>query len=233
MSIWISARNCTLPVYLTSSNCYLRGLNATLSDRSIDEPTESNTYKYPVHPLSYLLLHSIMTSFKTFNINFPEAIGSQETSAEVALASIYGHFALVLPTDNSSYKRILKTLSTIVHEDPFPAPGSNDEPRFSMKTYSENAGLLEQLEALGVLRRTGISFKQGFVDIPVVEVCLDEHEIMRACAAHYEKSGAAGDCKLEVIGTRHPRCSGCKQVFYCDRKVCHIASYTRIMAHIS
>jgi hypothetical protein len=163
-----------------------------------------------------------MTStFKTFNIKFPQAIPSLGSSTDVALASIYGNFAIVLPTEpdeDSLCPRILYTLSTIVHEDPFPAPGRNGKPRFSMKTYSENVGVLEQLEALGILWRTGISFKQGFVDIPVVEVCLEEHELVHACAAHYEDYGVA-DLRLEVIGTEHPRCSKCKQVYYCDQEV--------------
>jgi hypothetical protein len=168
-----------------------------------------------------------MTStFKTFNIKFPQPIPSLGSSADVALASLYGNFALVLPTDpdeDSFCPRILYTLSTIVHEDPFPAPGQNGKPCFSMKTYSENVGVLEQLEALGILRRTGISYKQGFVDIPVVEVCLKEHELVHACAAHYEDNGMMG-CQLEVIGIKHQRCGKCKQVYYCDQEV----SRTRI-----
>ncbi|KIM82966.1 hypothetical protein PILCRDRAFT_819767 [Piloderma croceum F 1598] len=161
-----------------------------------------------------------MTStFKIFNIKFPQAIPSLGSSADVALASLYGNFALVLPTkpDDSFCPRIIYTLSTIVHEDPFPAPGQNGQPRFSMKTYSENVGVLEQLEALGILRQTGISYKQGFVDIPVVEVILKENELVYACAAHYEDNGMM-DCQLEVIGIKHQRCGKCKQVYYCDQE---------------
>lgn len=163
-----------------------------------------------------------MTStFKTFNIKFPQAIPSLGSSADAALASLYGNFALVHPTnpDDPFCSRILYTLSTIVHEDPFPAPGQNGQPRFSMKTYSENVGVLEQLEALGILRRTGISYQQGFVDIPVVEVCLKEHELVHPCAAHYEDEGMIG-CQLEVIGSvKHQHCGKCKQVYYCDQEV--------------
>jgi hypothetical protein len=168
-----------------------------------------------------------MTStFKTFTITFPQAIPSLGSSADVALASLYGNFAIVLPTEpdeDSTCPRLLYTLSTIVHEDPFPAPGPNGKPRFSMKTYSENVGVLEQLEALGILRRTGISYHQGYVDIPVVEVCLEENQLVHACAAHYEDYGVMGS-QLEVIGTKHPLCGKCKQVYYCDQEVSRVGS---------
>jgi len=151
-------------------------------------------------------------------LRFPGPIEGLGPSSDVALANIYGNYSIILaipPPKESYIPRILTTISTIVHEDPFPAPGPNGKSRFSMKTYSENAGLLEQLEALGILRRTGISYKQGFVDIPVVEVCLEEYELVHACAAHYEENGAM-DCRLEIVGSKYPRCSKCKQVYYCD-----------------
>ena len=163
----------------------------------------------------------IMTSnFKTFHITFAQAIPSLGSSADVALASIYGHFAIVLPTEpdeDSLCPRLIYILSTTVHADPFPAPGQNGKPRFCMKTYSENLGVLEQLEALGIVRKTGISYKQGFVDIPVVEVCLEEHQLVHACAADYEDYGVGYG--LEETGTKHLRCSKCKHAYYCDQKV--------------
>lgn len=72
------------------------------------------------------------------------------------------------------------TLSTIVH--PFPTLGQNGQPCFLMKTYSENMGV----------------------------VCLKEHQLVHACAAHYEVTG----CHLEVSGTKHLCCGKCKQVYY-------------------
>lgn len=161
------------------------------------------------------------STFKIFNFKLPQPLPPLGPSTDVALASIYGNFALVLPTEpdeDSLCPRFLCTLSTIVHKDPFPAPGQNGKPRFSMKTYSENEGVLEQLEALGILRRTGISYKQGFVNIPVVEICLEEHELVHACVAHYGDYGSFNP-QLEVIGTKHPRCSKCKQAYYCDQEV--------------
>jgi hypothetical protein len=73
------------------------------------------------------------------------------------------------------------------------------------------------------LRRTGISYKQGFVDIPVVEVCLEEDQLVHSCAAHYEEQGVIGS-QLEVIGIKHPRCGRCKQVYYCDQEVSCVVS---------
>jgi hypothetical protein len=31
-------------------------------------------------------------------------------------------------------------------------------------------------------------------------------------------------CQLEVVGTKHPRCGKCKQVYYCDQEVSHVGS---------
>lgn len=157
--------------------------------------------------------------FKTFNITFPQVIEPLGSSINVALASVYGTFVLVLPTEpaDSLCPRVICILSTLAQENPFPEPGPNGRPRFSMKTYSENVGIIEQLEALGIVSRTGISYNQGFVNIPVVEVCLEETQLVHACVAHYEEEGLPG-C-LEVVGTKHPRCAKCKQVYYCNQEV--------------
>ncbi|KAF5120878.1 hypothetical protein E5D57_013214 [Metarhizium anisopliae] len=52
---------------------------------------------------------------------------------------------------------------------------SNDPLRktFWMKTYSENEGVLEQLEAQNILRRTGQVKKQGYVMLVAVETILN------------------------------------------------------------
>ena len=179
----------------------------------------------------------IMTStFKIFNIKFAKVIEPLGSSADVALASIYGNFVLVLPTEpdeDSPCPRVICILSTLVHEEPFRAPGRNGRPRFSMKAYSENAGVLEQLETLGIVSRTGISYNQGFVNIPVVEVCLEENQLIHACATHYENCGLAG-CRFEVVGTKYPRCSKCKQMYYCNQEVssCIVISSLLLIALI-
>lgn len=161
-------------------------------------------------------------TFKTFPLQFPLPIEGIGLSADVALASVYGHYMIVLPSDpqeDSSATRPLFTLSTLVHEDPFPAPGPNGRQRFSMKTYSENEGILEKLEGLGVLQRAGNSHRQGFADIPVVEVCLEESELVHACAAHVEDFGPLNGYFEAAGGSRLQRCGACKQVYYCDQEV--------------
>lgn len=161
-------------------------------------------------------------AFKTFPLRFALPIEGIGLSADVALASVYGHFLIVLPRDPQEYPcdtRLLFTLSTVVHEDPFPAPGPNGSQRFYMKTYGENEGILEKLEGLGVLRRTGNSRHQGFADFPVVEICLEEADLVHACAAHVEEYGPLNG-QMEVAGgSRVQRCVQCKQVYYCNQEV--------------
>lgn len=159
-------------------------------------------------------------TFKTFNIKFRLALEGLGSSADVALASLYGTWAIVLPTEpeeDSTVPRILYTLTTSVGVT---VPQStNKRHRFWMKNYSENEGVLEQLEALGIVRRTGDYHKQGFVNFPAVEICLEEPEIVHACGSHFEKNSVM-DAKLEILGAkRHPWCSQCKQVYYCDAEV--------------
>ncbi|KZP25330.1 hypothetical protein FIBSPDRAFT_783299 [Athelia psychrophila] len=87
-----------------------------------------------------------------------------------------------------------------------------------MKTYGENEGILEKLEGLGVLRRTGNSRHQGFADFPVVELCLEEADLVHACAAHVEEYGPLNG-QMEVAGgSRVQRCVQCKQVYYCNQE---------------
>lgn len=57
-----------------------------------------------------------------------------------------------------------------------------------------------------------------YVDIPLVEVCLAEDQLLHACAAHYEEHGSMY-FQLEVIGTKHPCYGKCKQAYYCDQEV--------------
>jgi len=49
---------------------------------------------------------------------------------------------------------------------PLDRPRKKGAQIFWMKTYSENEGLLELLEAAGILTRTGQTVKQGFVSRP-------------------------------------------------------------------
>jgi hypothetical protein len=84
---------------------------------------------------------------------------------------------------------------------------------FWMKTYSENKGmleLLELLEELGVLRRTGQTYDQGFVTLVAIETVLVSGQWAEVC--HH--------CgRREQLGTEEEkmkRCAKYKDAYYCN-----------------
>lgn len=102
-------------------------------------------------------------------------------------------------------------LSAVVPADPTPAPAAGTgNPVFYLKNYSENKGMLEKLEARGVVRPTGRVVPQGYVQLPEVEVLVSQGELIRACGlcTAWEEGG----------GERHKRCTKCRLRYYCSRK---------------
>jgi len=108
----------------------------------------------------------------------------------------------------------------------------SDARRLQVKDYSENSGLLEQLEEARVLRRcvlpvplpprparsltslararrTGSTVPQGLVRLPLAVVVLNEHEMAQRCAFE-------GCDKVESVETRerYKRCSSCSRRYY-------------------
>jgi len=81
-----------------------------------------------------------------------------------------------------------------------------------MKTYSENKGMLELLEELGVLRRTGQTYDQGFVTLVAIETVLVSGQWAEVC--HH--------CgRREQLGTEEERMKRCvkrKDAYYCNIK---------------
>ncbi|KAH8585973.1 hypothetical protein B0O99DRAFT_695923 [Bisporella sp. PMI_857] len=84
-------------------------------------------------------------------------------------------------------------------EPPMP---TNDPLRktFWMKTYSENEGILEQLEAQNILRRTGQVKKQGYVTLIAVETVLNKRQWAEVCSGcgRREQLGASCAAKYRI-----------------------------------
>lgn len=72
-----------------------------------------------------------------------------------------------------------------------------------MKTWSENEGILEQLVDQGILKKTNVSVRQGYVQLVAVDLCLKEDECVNVCHACYEVEQLDSKKKLN-------RCSKCK-----------------------
>lgn len=91
---------------------------------------------------------------------------------------------------------------------------SNDPLRktFWMKTYSENEGVLEQLEAQNILRRTGQVKKQGYVMLVAVETVLNRGQWAEVC------SGCGRREQLDDEEPRMLRCGRCKERYYCNKE---------------
>jgi hypothetical protein len=83
---------------------------------------------------------------------------------------------------------------------------------FWMKTYSENEGLLEQLESQNILKRTGQVKKQGYVTLVAVETVLTRGQWAEVCH---------GCGRREQLGDEEPRmvrCSKCMERYYCNKE---------------
>ncbi|GAA5990711.1 hypothetical protein JCM10908_003199 [Rhodotorula pacifica] len=107
------------------------------------------------------------------------------------------------------YGGYISSLSVIVHEDPFPGLSMSGKQMIWVKNYSENEGIVAQLEKAGFLRLVGSKIKQGFVELPLAEVTLEDSEMIQQCAMR--------DCeKWETTETspRFKRCSKCHRRYY-------------------
>jgi hypothetical protein len=73
------------------------------------------------------------------------------------------NFALIYSRKNpyDVYTDPLYAMLTAGSSAPLERPKKKGAQTFWMKTYSENVGLLEKLEEVGVLKRTGQEHKQG------------------------------------------------------------------------
>jgi hypothetical protein len=94
--------------------------------------------------------------------------------------------------------------------DEKPAPSATGNPIIALKTYSENKGMMETLEAAGVIRHTGRIIPQGFVQLEMVEILIPNEELIKRC----------GTCEVweELDAPRFLRCSKCKNKYYCSKE---------------
>ncbi|TNY23322.1 hypothetical protein DMC30DRAFT_32076 [Rhodotorula diobovata] len=152
---------------------------------------------------------------------FPVIIQGGDTRL-AALGRAGDEFVLVLAQDaarkeeTDSGNGILTSLSVLVSEDPFPGLTMDGRQMIWVKNYSENAGLLEQLEQARVLRPTGSTIPQGLVRLPMAVVVPDESEMAHRCALD-------GCERFESVETapRFKRCSLCKRRYYCSTEHQH------------
>ncbi|KZV90891.1 hypothetical protein EXIGLDRAFT_740660 [Exidia glandulosa HHB12029] len=169
---------------------------------------------------------------RVFNVEFCGNLVRRETIG-TALCFTYSGWALVLPKEPTyelgtpalEQSPLTTQLSTISHDDPFPAANpSNGRARFCMKTYTENEGLLPQLVDAGVLT---IAQCPQLQNGPVVEVMLNDLEISHTCL-HCARDGALSAVETrELPGQpRLPACSKCKVARYCNAE-CQKADWAK------
>ncbi|CAG8957348.1 hypothetical protein HYFRA_00010774 [Hymenoscyphus fraxineus] len=89
---------------------------------------------------------------------------------------------------------------------------------FWMKTYSENKGILEQLEAQNILKRTGEKVNQGYVTLIGVETVLQRGQWSETC------HGCGRLEQLDSVKPRMMRCGKCKDRYYCNKE-CQAAGW--------
>jgi hypothetical protein len=111
---------------------------------------------------------------------------------------------------------------------PVPLELSTDplKKKFWMKTYSENKGVLEKLEAEGILRRTGEEEKQGYITLIAVETVITRGQWAECCA---------GCGRREQLGDENPRmlrCAACQEVYYCNKE-CQSSTYYTLAGGVS
>ncbi|GAA5885070.1 hypothetical protein JCM6882_007217 [Rhodosporidiobolus microsporus] len=135
----------------------------------------------------------------------------------VALGKQNDAFCLVWANEEERQRRggaWATDLSVLADIDPFPGFGLNGSQMIWVKTYSENQGLLPQLERAGWVRAVGSALKQGLTTLPLAEVVLKEAEIAQRCALCETFESVETE-------TRFKRCSKCRRRFYCSTEHQH------------
>ncbi|KAG9228584.1 hypothetical protein BJ875DRAFT_477109 [Amylocarpus encephaloides] len=115
------------------------------------------------------------------------------------------------PNPFDEYQGSLYAILTAGSDAPL-APSTDPlKKKFWMKTYSENKGMLEQLEAQGILRRTGEEEEQGYVKLIAVETIIQHGQWAEFCSGCETYEDLGGE-------TRLLRCSVCKDTYYCKKE---------------
>ncbi|TKA53206.1 hypothetical protein B0A53_04062 [Rhodotorula sp. CCFEE 5036] len=151
---------------------------------------------------------------KTLRLSWNSDPDLDSQKPRVAIGRTGDAFVLVAADSHDQDQRggaYISSLSVIVNEDPFPGLSMAGKQMIWVKNYSENAGIVPQLERAGLIRLVGSKIKQGFVELPLAEVALEESEMIQQCAMR-------GCEKWETTETvpRFQRCSKCKRRYYCS-----------------
>ncbi|GAA5973342.1 hypothetical protein JCM11641_003083 [Rhodosporidiobolus odoratus] len=151
-----------------------------------------------------------MSAIKTLKLDWAAQEEPAGQAPPVALARNDDRFVLVWAQQAERHRRggaWATDLSVLAEADPFPGFSMGGNQMVWVKTYSENNGLLVQMEQAAWLRPVGSALKQGITTLPLAEVMLSEAEVAQRCAMcdEYESVETA---------TRFKRCSGCKRRYY-------------------
>lgn len=152
-----------------------------------------------------------MAPIWTFDLILPQ--GEQSPRAITCALGTLGPNAWLLirtsPPLDEYDAREYSSIAVRAVADENPAPSTNGNPIFALKNYSENKGYLELLESAGMIRHTGRTIPQAFVQLEMVEVLVPKEELVKIC-------GACGVWE-EVNQPRFSRCKRCKSKYYCSK----------------
>ncbi|KWU44692.1 hypothetical protein RHOSPDRAFT_33771 [Rhodotorula sp. JG-1b] len=152
---------------------------------------------------------------KTLRLSWSNDPDLDSQKRRVAIGRTRDAFVLVAADAQDQRERFsgayISSLSVIVNEDPFPGLSMSGKQMIWVKNYSENQGIVPQLERAGFIRLVGSKIKQGLVELPLAEVTFEESEMIQQCALR-------GCEKWETTDTmpRFKRCSKCKRRYYCS-----------------
>ncbi|GAA6041304.1 hypothetical protein JCM8097_001329 [Rhodosporidiobolus ruineniae] len=150
---------------------------------------------------------------RTLGLTWPS---EEAPSPPVALARKDDQYCLVWANEHDRAERgaWATDLSVLAEADPFPGFSMDGRQTIWVKTYSENTGLLPQLEKAGWLQPVGSALKQGITTLPLAVVVLNDQEVAQRCAL-------CENFESVETETRFKRCSGCKRRYYCSTEHQH------------
>ncbi|KAI5479039.1 hypothetical protein MNV49_004321 [Pseudohyphozyma bogoriensis] len=143
----------------------------------------------------------------------------------LALCRKHGVYVLIHASPlagRSPKERQHSIINALVASDPFPPPSAEGRQRLWLKIGAgkegedggENAGLLEDLEGVQVVRSTGTMSSDGAISYPLVELLIPPAALANVCAACGEFENAD-----DALEKRFKRCARCRLVYYIEELV--------------
>ncbi|POY76162.1 hypothetical protein BMF94_0885 [Rhodotorula taiwanensis] len=161
---------------------------------------------------------TIENGVKTVRLTWTVDTDSGADRPRIALGRTADALVLVAADKQDREERFdeayLSSLSVLVNQDPYPGFTMSGKQMIWVKDYSENKGIVPQLERAGFLRLVGSKIKQGLVELPLAEVTLDDTEMIQQCAK-------CGQWETSDTSPRYKRCSKCKRRYYCSAEHQH------------